>query len=580
MAKNASMIVTGAGNAPEDAPDTPSLDSLPSNAWLSEFHGEEAETEGGLLPAEELLLAAARQGRQCEIAFVRPEEATRINRVRAAFLRFLLLADESDLPKKGNRLEIHGAWIDGDLNLEGCKISRALWLFKCHIEGALIGRDAELETINLQGSFVHGIFCDHAQIKGGVFLSEGFEADDRVSFDGAGIAGGLVCSGSLFSNPGGDALSCLHCQIANNVFLCDGFTANGCVSFANSRIGGIFSCDGGHFKTPMAAPARPKSLPPVAADALDLQGVRISGVLRVGPEIPAGAGVIIEGSLNLRNAHVGAFADDPRSWPPAAITLADKTSIPCVITLDGFVYSDFGKRTSTDVATRKQWLLRQPPEHLGEDFRFQPFNQLAAVLREKGRRRDSWNIGYFKNYIFLRRPRNNHNFETVLSWLRFPLDWLFIEKMLGYGYRWHRLATLVVLIVFGCGLIYEKATYFNIFVPTNPVVISSPSLAETCYLYGKPAWNSSRCALKKVYPDYSSFNPYLYSLELIIPIVDTGIKREWQPLDVPFDANILGYEVQMSANVLPVLIWGEMIFAWVWPLSLIVLGLKLIRETE
>jgi hypothetical protein len=432
---------------------------------------------------------------------------------------------------------------------------------------------------------VRGIFCDHVQIKGGVFLSEGFEAADRVSFDGASIAGSLVCNGSRFSNPGGDALSCLHAQIINNVFLSDGFTANGGVSFANSRIGGGFSCVGGHFNTPMAAPARPHGLPVIAANALDLQGVRITGVLRIGPEVQGskvqeGEGAIIEGSLNLRNAYAGEFADDPKSWPPAAITLADGKAIPCVITLDGFVYDNFGKGTCTDLAMRKQWLLRQPPEHLGKYFLFQPFNQLHSVFRNNGQKKDAIDIDYFKNYCFIRRSVNRHRIFALMNGVKFPFYWLFVEKMLGYGYKMHRLAALLIVVVLGCGLVYDQSAYSNMFVPSNPEIVSNSSLRETCATLGKPGWINKNCLLKNIYPEYSSFYPYMYALALIIPVIDTGIKRDWQPIGAEFYINIFGYKVKIPENVLPALVWGEMIFAWVWTLSLAVLGWRILRESE
>src|SRR5205807_10505530 len=71
-------------------------------------------------------------------------------------------------------------------------------------------------------------------------------------------------------------------------------------------------------------------------------------------------------SLDLRNASIGTIWDDERSWPAQGN-----------LSIDGFEYSRISKGP-TDAKTRLKWVSRQ------DDFKPQPYSQLAKVLREAG----------------------------------------------------------------------------------------------------------------------------------------------------------------------------------------------------
>src|SRR3546814_4012323 len=79
----------------------------------------------------------------------------------------------------------------------------------------------------------------------------------------------------------------------------------------------------------------------------------------------------IVGEVNLNGMRVSALRDDEGSWEGAQGKLW----------LDGFTYLRFDGHAPTDARTRIAWLSKQVPEHVGKDFRTQPWEQLTMVLR-------------------------------------------------------------------------------------------------------------------------------------------------------------------------------------------------------
>ena len=224
---------------------TLALPKRPFGRSIADFRIESAATSYGLHPAEERLLDCAARGEPCCIASTLPEEPTPENTVRGPFLRFLLLGGDNDAPVHEKDVELQGAFIDGDIDLEGTQGVRPLALYNCLVNGLLIGLNARLRKLNLSGTQISGIDCDGALIAGHVILREGFRSEGEVRFLGAEINGQLDCSGGRFNNPEGDALNCEGAKIASNVFLRDGFVADGEVDFLGAEIGGQLRCTAG-----------------------------------------------------------------------------------------------------------------------------------------------------------------------------------------------------------------------------------------------------------------------------------------------------------------------------------------------
>ena len=116
---------------------------------LADFRIQGATTPNGLHPAEEQLLDCAARGTECDIAPVRPEEAAPENTVRGAFLRFLLLGGDEDAPVHEKGVILHGAFIEGRIDLESAKDVHSFRFWRCHIAQPIIGRNANFDGITL-----------------------------------------------------------------------------------------------------------------------------------------------------------------------------------------------------------------------------------------------------------------------------------------------------------------------------------------------------------------------------------------------------------------------------------------------
>jgi len=135
---------------------------------LADFIIEGATTPHRLHLAEEKLLNCAARGEHCEIAESLPETASDENRLRPGFLRFLLLGGDEDTPVHEKGVQLGGAFIDGDIDLESAPDTGPLHLLHCRINGALIGRNARLGKLIFGGSHIRAMSCFCAKVKGDV----------------------------------------------------------------------------------------------------------------------------------------------------------------------------------------------------------------------------------------------------------------------------------------------------------------------------------------------------------------------------------------------------------------------------
>jgi len=225
--------------------------AVPKRAFgrtLADFLIEGATTLHSLHPAEEKLLTCTSRGELCDIAESVPEAANDENRVRSGFLRFLLLGGDDDTPVHEKGVQLNGAFIEGDIDLESAPDARPLRLLRCRIDGRLIGRNARLGMLILGGCHIHGVDCDNVKVAGNVELKDGFTAAGEVSFASAEIVGQLHCEKGIFKNAGGVALDCHYAEIALKVSLTNGFMAEGEVSFSGAAIDADFECTEGTFK--------------------------------------------------------------------------------------------------------------------------------------------------------------------------------------------------------------------------------------------------------------------------------------------------------------------------------------------
>src|SRR5262249_26066831 len=155
--------------------------------------------------------------------------------IRAGLIRLLALGcDPKHAPVHEKGVRVEGAWIDGDLDLENCRVPVEITLSSCTIPGKLVLRDADCFSLVLRSSEVADISAQRVHCTT-LLLSAGFHATGTVDLgngridgtlycdggkfsggvrlDGACIGGDFDCSGGCFDGAGGAALSCAGIKI-------------------------------------------------------------------------------------------------------------------------------------------------------------------------------------------------------------------------------------------------------------------------------------------------------------------------------------------------------------------------------
>ncbi|MFN3304656.1 MAG: hypothetical protein ACK44A_13170 [Roseateles sp.] len=202
-----------------------------------------------LLPAEQILLRACRLGEVAKLGDAVPEVADDNCRVRAAFLRFLLLGGDTRAPVHEQGVRLMGACVDGLLHLGGCRILRSVDLKRCRFTRLLFAQDARIEgLLTLQGSLLaRGLNADRLHCAG-LHLRHGFKAEGEVRLLGARIDGVLDCQDGRFEAKAGRAFSADRVVVQGSAFFGGEFGAIGKVRLEGAQIGGMLSCRGGQFE--------------------------------------------------------------------------------------------------------------------------------------------------------------------------------------------------------------------------------------------------------------------------------------------------------------------------------------------
>jgi hypothetical protein len=477
--------------------------------------------------------------------------------IRASLIRWLCVDRDAKSAVDPKGIWIHAARISGGLDLSFVSVPFPLRLRRCRFTDDANLISTNLSGLNLAGSRALSVTADRANVKGSVFLRDGFSADGEVRLLGAQIGSNLDCSAGTFKNPGGNALHADGADVKGGVFLRDGFSAEGEVRLLDAQIGGSLTCTGGTFRNPCKTALH--------ADRADVKGgvflregfvaegeVRLPGG-RIGGDLDCSGGTFknlgkdalradganvkgnvflrdafsAEGTVRLPGAQIGANLECGRGvfsgviaenvairgtlfWQgveaksldlinaSAGSLVDDEESWPAKgnLLLDGFVYGQISGDSPRDAKTRLRWLQRQDP------FRPKPYRQLAKVLREAGD--DSGARKVLFEMERRRRQVEDRRWHARL-WGR-VLKWT-----IGYGfYSWWALGWLLLLTALGWGL-FRHGYFSGAMAPTD----------KDAYCYFRTQGHPP------VY--YQRFTAAIYSLENSLPFVNLGQKDHWTP---------------------------------------------------
>ncbi len=539
------------------------MDARPAGLGLQDFEP--------LWKAEQVLLDVCLKGGIAKIGYQRPRAASPEVAMRAEFVAFLARGGARGARPRGRRIQLMGAWVVGRLNLVDTAVPVSLWFYRCsfdttllldaaRIAGSLglpdcslpglraeacvivgelalnsgcsvqgevrlshtkILRDLNCEraqlgtgTDNSKAASSHPLVADGAQIGGDLILSGGFAAIGEVRCIGVTVGGDIRADQARLTarldsqGKRGDALNLDRAVVAGNVYLDSGFSASGRVRLQRARIEGHLDCSGADFDAAgdLAWDQNP---------ALLLERTRIGGTLCLrNLQTP------LTGA-SLCGARAGALADDASTWGQRLV-------------LDDFKYHRFAHGAPVDAAFRLDWLVRQEPLHLREDYRPEPWRRLISVLRRTGR-------AHAASLVFMQRERHLGRIGRIAADAPLALRWLLraghrlYGVFAGYGERPLRLVAAMALAWLLCGGAYWAADEQHAIASTRS---STRPLAE--------------------------FHPWLYSLDLLLPLVDLRQARDWAPM--PAGA---ARSDDFWRHVMPWLTGFEALFGWAAALLLV-----------
>ena len=406
-------------------------------------------------------------------------------------------------------LLLRGATISGprgNLQMSELMVGGGLYLgrgFSCtgtvNLCGATIGATVELLDATLTGPGLDpGDYALHlgcAQVGGDIQAERGLVVDGPITFADTSIRGSVVLKGARLNHSSGTALTAARAHIGGDLDCRDGLSAHGTVDLCDARIGGSLLFDGATLTAPDGDP-----------NALSANGIDVGGVAHFG------RGLTAHGRIGISNATVhsylsfhgatldaaGAeealacrgttaaqlslqFAESPKGHVALSRTKVmlirdSPANWPASLRVDGTVYDIL--RPALPAEERLPWLMRDP-----EGFTPQPYEQLATVYQSHGRDADARTVLVAKQ-------------RSLRPTLAFPARlWsLLQDATVGYGYRPLRAVWLLVCL-----------------------------LAAGSALFG--TWHPEPVGGGP----YPRFQPVIYTLDLLLPLVDLGQERAYEP---------------------------------------------------
>ena len=380
------------------------------------------------------------------------------------------------------RMTVHGAMFCR----EGFRVEGELRLF-----GTRIGGQLNFDGAVLDGGNRRALFASQIKVENTLFCRRGFTARGEIILDGADIGGRLDLSGAHLLNPDGRTLTADRLTTGQSMY-CRELTSDGEIVLIDAKIGGRIDFTGArlangtgyvldaggldvahdaNFNGMFTAHGEIHLLDAEIGGRLDFEGARLIN--------PDGRALNLEGVrapvlfllpwqspdglVDLANARVGTFHDDRNSWPGCGCAGSPTTR-------SGTSQCRFATGLSGSAAMRAATYRRSTsnsPTPTGVPGRLEDARQVAIARQ---------------------RQRSRQLNVPARAW-----NWL-LYVTVGYGYRtW--LAGIWLAGLVAAGTAVFAASYPGHMHKSGPVV---------------PA-----------------FNPFVYTLDTVLPVVDLGEQKAW-----------------------------------------------------
>jgi hypothetical protein len=378
------------------------------------------------------------------------------------------------------------------------------------IQNASIGMDLRWEQSVITEAPAHALILDGARISGCVFLRGSADAYARIegelSAKNLQVGNDLSIDHAYLSNPTGTALNISKSSIRSSINIGVGCNDAECV-----RIAGRWNAINIRARTFTVQNAS-LEFGVVAGDppwALSLEDAEISSSLMLERNVS------IRGLVILVRAKIGRLVDQPSMWSGSGMVVMDAAEL-----------GDWQPLRREDVNWRVETLNRS--SSVAEIFDVGGFEQLAQILRRRGREREAEEVLIAKNKALRRRN------PSLRGWF---VDWLWY-RILGYGYRPFRAVPwIATLFVVGL-LVFHIAYSAGVVVPADSSVRAVWREQGTVDLPAQPFWVGA------------------YALEATLPVIKLGQTGTWQP-----DATAVG-KIRIAS--LDICVSGAAIVVYKW----------------
>lgn len=462
----------------------------------------------------------------------------------------------------GNRLSLNDTAVrpargEAALDAQSVEVGEDFWASGLDCAGPVFLNSARIQDVlALRGARVHddsGLQAPELRVGGGLFLDSGFSATGQVNLYGAAVGGSVRMDDCRLDGPGTGrgayALNLSCAEIGGDIWAGGGLVVRGPVIVRDTSVRGSVVLKGARFDLSSHAPTRTAALDAsrlrvggdfdcregfVAHGMIDVCDSRIGGsVLLEGAELTAlddrypvlrangvetgGVFSVCDGftaygriSLNSATIRSRVCFDDAALHTPASESALSGVGLsaaalslrlreapagvvdlrhsrigllrdapeawPHGLVLDGAVYDSL--YPALPASARLPWLRRDPA-----GFVPQPYEQLAAAHQRQGRDADARAVLVAKHRSLRRTLR-----APARSWS------LLQDVTVGYGYRPLRAVWLLLC------LLTTGTALFSAWPPTAVGDGRAPA-----------------------------FQPAIYALDLLLPLVDLGQERSYAP---------------------------------------------------
>jgi hypothetical protein len=387
-----------------------------------------------------------------------------------------------------------------------------------YLQNAVIVGPLSLDNARLEGRDEDGeaLSCDRMQVSGSVLCSGTIVSKGSIRLHGSTISGSLTCSNARFEgqNNHGTTLQCDAIHVGDDIFF-EGLVASGMLNLIGATVGGDVVCTRGTFGAPTTSPQEEKDTSALIAIAPQKRVLTLSRSTIKGTLWLSGENSKFYGGVSLAAASVARVVDAVKN-PRKEATTGDIEN-PSFLRLDGLTYDRFGENTDVTAAARIAFLRLQHSNDQNDDFKPHPWIQMVKVLRDSGHVEAAREVAIA--YEDARRRAG-----VISGGIARFLHRLY-GLLVGYGHRPMQLLRITFCLWLICAAVYFTAAELGVMAPTNPRVFDEPKHASC-----RPENGGNWTTCDKAPYEYTTFNPWIYSLDLMLPFVDLQQDRDWAPM--------------------------------------------------